>query len=333
MPHRLATRVILLLCFLCPLPVAAQDSPAVDSVATLYRKARAAAIEVLVNDHLNGSGVLVDKSGLAITAAHVVGRPGSRVEVLTADVVRRKAEVVAVDLGHDTAVLKVELGQQVMAAAPLAAQLPIPGEELYLLGAPVYRHGVMLRGAMAREGATFEYCGEHYVAVIQIAATAQPGTSGGAWFNRRGEVVSLQSSVMSSNGVPIGIAFGTLASAARALLETQRTAATPTLGAALEETWQQQREFLDRFPPRTEGLVVKVLRGDGPAARAGLKQWDVIVQADGKPVRQPDELMRIVVSKKPGDVVPLTVLGPDGTGVRKTTVQLGKLEVNWPEKK
>ena len=233
MPHRLATRVILLLCFLCPLPVAAQDSPAVDSVATLYRKARAAAIEVLVNDHLNGSGVLVDKSGLAITAAHVVGRPGSRVEVLTADVVRRKAEVVAVDLGHDTAVLKVELGQQVMAAAPLAAQLPVPGEELYLLGAPVYRHGVMLRGAMAREGATFEYCGEHYVAVIQIAATAQPGTSGGAWFNRRGEVVSLQSSVMSSNGVPIGIAFGSLASAARALLETQRTAATPTLGAAL----------------------------------------------------------------------------------------------------
>jgi S1-C subfamily serine protease len=315
------------------LPAAAQDASAPDSVARLYHLARGAALEVLVNDHLNGSAVLVDRSGGALTAAHVVGRPGSRVEVLTADAARHKAAVVAVDLGHDLAVLKIELGTAESAAAPLAAQLPAPGDELFLLGAPVYRHGVLVRGSMAREGTTFEYWGDNHVEVLQIAATVQQGMSGGAWYNRRGEVVAIQNGVMSTNNAPIGIAFAAPASAGRRLLETQRHAATPTLGGAFEETWQQQRDFLDRFPPRTEGLVVRTLRDDGPVARAGLKQWDVILEADGKPVRLPDELLRIVFAKKPGDGLPLTVLGPDGTGVRKTTVQLGTAEVAWSEKK
>ena len=317
---------------LLPTATCGQDRPPENNLSELYRQARRAAIEVLVDDHLNGSGVFVDRSGLVLTAAHVVGRPGSRVEILTDDTQRRKADVVAVDLGHDLAILRAASRDGGFAFLPLASEPSRAGEDLWLVGGSVYRHAIMLRGHVAREGTSFEYCGDRYVEVVHVAATVQPGTSGGPWFNRRGEVVCVQSGSIQGNGVPIGVAFGGPAAAAQILLQTQRTAATPTFGAAVEETWQQQRDFLDRFPPRTDGLVVKVLRGDGPAARAGLKQWDVIIEADGKPMRLPDQLLRVALSKKPGENLPLTVLGPDGSGVRKATLQLGKLEVGWPEK-
>ena len=74
---------------------------------------------------------------------------------------------------------------------------------------------------------------------------------------------------MSTNGIPVGVAFAGLVGGVRRLLETQQSASTPSLGAAVEETWQQGRDVLDRFPPRTEGLVVKVLQADGPAAAEG----------------------------------------------------------------
>jgi S1-C subfamily serine protease len=117
----------------------------------------------------------------------------------------------------------------------------------------------------------------------------------------------------------------------RALLTERRNAATATIGAAVEEPWQQQREVLDRFPPKTEGVLIRVLKKDGPAARAGLKQWDLIVAAEGQEVRLSSELLRIVRGKQPGQSLKLTVLGPDGTGSREVEVPLGKLEVGWPE--
>ena len=69
---------------------------------------------------------------------------------------------------------------------------------------------------------------------------------------------------------------------------------------------------------------------NGPAARAGVRQWDVITKADGQTVRLPDELLRLIRAKTPGDTVSLTLLSPDGAGTRQLEVRLGKLEVGWP---
>mgnify|MGYP002389270559 FL=1 len=189
----------------------------------------------------------------------------------------------------------------------------------------------MFRAMMARDEPTFEYLNAGYVLVLTVAANVPSGTSGGPWVDRQGALVGVQSGVMSNNGTPVGVAFAGPAGAVRRLLETRQSAATPNAGLAIEETWQQQRDFLDRFPPRTEGLVVKVLQADGPAARAGLKQWDLIVEAEGQAVRLPDELLRIVRSKKPGETLSVGVLGPDGTGKRQVAVTLGRLEAAWPE--
>ncbi len=100
-----------------------------------------------------------------------------------------------------------------------------------------------------------------------------------------------------------------------------------------EKLWQHGREVLQRFPPKTEALVLRMLRKDGPVARAGLKEWDAVAAADGKPTRLSAELLRIVRSKRPGETLKLTVIRPDGAGVRDVEVRLGELEVGWPEAK
>ena len=299
----------------------------------LYSRVKQASIEVLVDDHLNGSGSLIAADGLAITAAHVIGRPGLRVEVLSPVAGRRNAQVVGVDLGHDLALLRAEPRDGGYPFLPLADALPPAGAEVYLLGTPIFRHAVMFRGIVACDEPSFEHLNAVYVSVLTLAANVPSGTSGGPWVDRQGTLIGVQSGVMSTNGIPVGVAFAGLVGGVRRLLETQQSASTPSLGAAVEETWQQGRDVLDRFPPRTEGLVVKVLQADGPAARGGLKQFDLIVAFEGQPVRLPDEFLRLVRQKKPGESVTLTVLGPDGTGNRQVAVTLGRLEAGWPEPK
>jgi serine protease Do len=310
-------------------PMAGRSAEADSARASLYEKAKRASLEILVDDHLAGTAVFVDDQGLVLTAAHVLGRPGRRVEVLSPVADRQKAEVVAVDLGHDLALLKVAARDGGYPGLPLAEEVPRAGSDVYLMGTPIFRHAVMLRGMLARNDTTFEFYGDRYVEIVHVAATVQSGTSGGPWFNQRGELVGIQSGMMSAKDVPLGIAFVVPLAALRELLKTQRTASTAAIGLAVEETWQQQQEVLKRFPPRTEGLVVRLLQGDGPAARAGVRQWDVIIQADGKTVRLPDELLRLVRAKAPGDSLNLTLLSPDGAGIRKATVRLGALEVAW----
>ena len=307
---------------------AQQEPPA--APASLYEKATAASLEVLVEDHLAGTAVLVESNGLILTAAHVVGRPGARVEVLSPAAGRRTARVIAVDGGHDLALLSVEPRPEGYPGLQVSRQPPAAGTDVYLLGTPIYRHAVMLRGMMARNDETFEYYGDRYVGIVHVSAMTPAGTSGGPWLNPDGEIVGIQSGMMTVNGAAVGVAYMVPHRAIQALLESKKTAATPTAGMAVEETWQQQRDILDRFPPQTEGLVVKLLNPDGPAVRAGIQQGVVIVAADGQKVRLPDELQRIVLAKSPGDSLSLTLVLPDGAGTRQATVQLGKLEVGWP---
>ena len=154
--------------------------------------------------------------------------------------------------------------------------------------------------------------------------------SGGPWLNADGEAIGVQSGVMCQNTIPVGIAFVSPIAAVRNLLKTRKSAATPTLGASVEELWQQDLKTIERYPPKCEGLIVKAMQADGPAVRGGLKESDLIAAADGKKVRLVADLLRIICVKQPGQPLELAIVRPDGAGRSKVTVNLGKLEVAWP---
>jgi len=351
-PGVLCACLLAAVAFAGSLPAADAPGPR-QQPGALYAQTRQALVDVLVNGRLEGSGFCVDAGGLLFTAAHVIGEPGRRLQVLTSADRRLDAEVVAVDLGHDLALLRVAVdrvpveqseeqaaaggeseAQSAAAALPaltLADRLPEPGENLYLLGTPLFRRAVMTRGMMARPKTTFEFYLERYVEVCHVAAMVPGGMSGGPWLNQRGQVVGLQSAVMSKDSIPLGVADMIPLDALRSLLEQRRHAATPTMGVGVEEPWQQDASFWKRYPPDTEGLVVRVLRKNGPAERVGLRLWDMIVAVDGRPVRGVDQMVRLIRGYKPGQTVQIDVLGPDGTGRRELSVRLGELEIAWPD--
>ena len=95
------------------------------SPARIYEQAKQASVEILVDGHHGGSGCFVSDDGLVLTAAHIPGRPGRLLEVLTPDGGRLKATVAAVDLGHDLILLRVEPREGGYAVLKLAAEVPL----------------------------------------------------------------------------------------------------------------------------------------------------------------------------------------------------------------
>ncbi len=314
--------------------LAAAQAPADEAalaVDQIYRQAEQASVEVLVNDRLSGTGFFVDAEGVLLTAAHLLERPENRVEVRSPAIGRREARLLAVDLGHDLALLRVPPREKGYPTLPLAGERPKVGDRVYGFGTPLFRHRVLQPGMVARPDNVFVYYPGRYVKATHIAAMVQGGTSGGPWMNDRGQVIGVQSGTMREDKSPAGIAKVIPFEAIQAMVKARRNAATPTFGAAVEELWQHPHDTLKRFPPRTEALVLRQVQKDGPAARAGLNEWDAITAADGQPVRVSAELLRIVRAKKPGETLKLDILSPDGAGTRQVELQLGSLEVAWPQ--
>lgn len=284
---------------------------------SLYQRLQDSAVEILVDRQLGGSGCIVEESGLVLTAAHVVARRKQLQIHWQREV--RPAQLVAVDLGHDLALLKFEPGDKACRPLPLAERMPAAGKEVFLFGAPLFRHEVLLRGVVGREGTAFEYLDGHYVEVTHIGTASPKGVSGGPWVNPQGELIGLQSGMISLGDAPQGIAFACPLSAVRRLLQQKQSQPAVTLGAAVEELWEQPAETLKSIPPEVDGLFLKHIRQGGPLA--GQAAGTILLKLEEKPVRYRDDLLRALRSHGPGDEVQLTIR-PPSQEVRTVRVKL-----------
>jgi S1-C subfamily serine protease len=131
---------------------------------------------------------------------------------------------------------------------------------------------------------------------------------------------------MTDGGQPAGIIYGTPLETIRALLQSKKTVETATIGASNVEIWEKPGDFRRRYPEGTEGVVIGHIQEDGPAARAGLKDGDVVIAVDGRATGLCEQFLRLIRAKKPGDEVKLTVLTRDKDAKREVVVTLGKLE-------
>ncbi len=308
-------------------PAAPMSASATEKI---YQRCQAACVEVLVNGRHSGSGWFARADGLVVTASHLFERRDADVEVVSPGLGRLACSLRAVDRGHDIALLKTKAPAAdfpllVFSSAPLRV-----GDEILQFGAPLFRAGVLQPGRVTQPDTSFEFYPDRkgYVEVLHVAAMMQAGTSGGPWLDRAGNVVGLQSGVMSLEGKPIGIAFLVPAAPIRGLLMTLCDAATPDAGFWVDQLWERDAEFLKKFPAGTEGLAVSGVRQDGPAAQAGLEPGEVVIAAEGRKVLRIQALLEIIRAKRPGERLQLTLLRAGVAEPLQRTLTLDRAEAD-----
>ena len=309
--------------------VFASDSDAAwpKDLGELYDLAQQSCVEVLINGHQSGTGCIVSSNGLVLTAAHVINQQ-QRIEVVSKEIGRNDAKVVAVNLGHDIALLQVDSEAGNFKPLSVNRRFPAPGTDIYLFASPLYRHGILQRGMVARRQTTFEYQ-DRFIEVFHVAGQVQKGSSGGVWLNERGEIIGVQSGSVTGQFVPACIANVTPARAVADLLSTQQHASTPTLQMFVDELVVLSPELLEKLPEQTIGVVVQKMESRGAAEQGGVNQGDVITHINGKRIRIRDDYVGAIRTMKPGDMVTLTLLRGDMTEAKELTVPVAEMEATW----
>ena len=307
-------------------PQANRKAPAGES---LYTRLQRASVEILVNGRMTGSGCFVSSDGVILTACHVVKDKGKDIEIVSPVVGRMSARRIATDRGHDLALLRVSGEKRKYPHLDIAPRIPDALSEVLLSSSPIWRHGLVLKGSVARK--TPSYCRQTalncYVRCIYIDGASPVGSSGGCWTDSRGRVVGVQSGYLNNTDKsPVGIAFAAPADAIARLLTERGDRDVATMGAAIEELWTQSQGFIARLPKGIQGIVTPRLDKGGPLEKAGMTHETLILEIDGKPVAYLDKLLEIVQSKKPGDQVTLKVIEPIGKPPREVKIRLAEVK-------
>lgn len=270
-----------------------------------------------------GSGFLVSPEGHVITNHHVV--QGARgVEVRLHDGRRLAARVLGSDARTDLAVLKVD-GVADLPVMRLGDSDALQvGELVMALGNPFGLEESVTLGIVSRKPARSSAAGPGFQ-FIQTDAAVNPGNSGGPLVNMAGEVVGVNSAATSRGSIGFAIP-SRVVQAVAPVLAAQGKMTWGWLGVTISDI--EEEPAAAPGAPLEGGALVREVRPDEPAARGGVKPGDVVVEVDGKPVREPRDLQQIVAGLAPGRAIPLAVLRD---GRRETlTVQIGEAPSSIP---
>jgi S1-C subfamily serine protease len=287
------------------------------SIADIAKRVGPAVVSIAVTtprEYAVGSGVVIDKHGYVLTNDHVVADAATgdgTIVVTFADEATAKAQIVGRDPTSDLAVLKVPDDQLTVAALGDSDKLAV-GDPVIAIGSPLDLQGTVTEGivsALRRAVAIPTASGEAiYIDAIQTDAAINHGNSGGALVDASGAVVGINSAAAfgttdpngqqsSVSGIGFAIPINYARDIAQQLIRTGK-AVHASLGAhgrsATANDGLDQGAYLEQIVP------------SGAAAKAGLRNGDVIVAADGKPIVSYPQLVVIVQAHKPKDLMSVT---------------------------
>jgi serine protease Do len=261
-----------------------------------------------------GTGFIIDKAGYILTNNHVV-EGASRISVSLYGA-GRSEEYEAKVIGRDPLTDSALIQMTQMPTAPLqearfgdSDQLQ-PGDWVMAIGNPFSLNHTISVGVVSALGRPFGGYAGREQNMIQTDAAINPGNSGGPLLNIRGEVVGMNTAIYTDQrSANIGIGFAMPINTIRELLPQLRAGKVVRgrIGVQVQRDELTQRAAQSLGLPNTAGAVISSVNDGGPADRAGLRPGDVITEYNGKPVEDSDELVRMVVSTKPGTNVPLKV--------------------------
>jgi len=275
----------------------------------------------LVPQDGQGSGFIIDKDGHILTNYHVIA-DARQVEVTMHNRKRYKATVIGTDPSHDLAVIQVSASSLTPAVLGDSRNLQV-GQKVYAIGNPFGLAGTMTRGIVSSIRPVEEPNGARIDEAIQTDAAINPGNSGGPLMNWHGEVIGINTMILSSVGQNAGIGFAIPINTAKAVLNdlvTLGRVRRPALGV---QTIPIGPELADQIGlPVDYGLLIIKVTPGGAAERSGLRGGseraylgntpillggDLIVGIDGEKVEDQQDLAQVMNAHRAGDVVKITV--------------------------
>jgi Do/DeqQ family serine protease len=258
-----------------------------------------------------GSGVIVRSDGVIVTNNHVV-EGGQEITVALADRREFPARVLLADPRTDLAVLKIDVpGDHLPTLAIDDTGDAQVGDLVLAIGDPFGVGQTVTNGIVSALNRTADPSGDAASSYIQTDAAINPGNSGGALVDMDGDLIGINSFILSQSGTSSGVGFAIPAALVRRVVETAagggHTVVRPWIGARLQSVTPEMARTLGLATP-SGALVADVWPG-GPAARAGLKQGDVIVTVGGQPVADAASVNYAVGTRRPGE--------PLGVGLRR----------------
>jgi Do/DeqQ family serine protease len=355
--HRSVVSSIVVLALSAP-AMLAQRAPMVDSYAPVVKKAQPAVVNISTTvvrksrasempdifdffgqggarppreqrGHSLGSGVIIRQDGYLLTNNHVI-EGATDIKVALSDRRELKAKLIGTDPQSDIAVLKVEAKDLPTMPMGNSAQAEV-GDVVLALGNPfgigqTVTMGII--GAIGRSGLNIE----QYEDFIQTDAAINPGNSGGALINTRGELIAINTAILSGSGGSQGVGFAVPINMARNVMEQILKTGKVTrgyMGAGIQEVTPDLAQGLGLKD--SSGVVLTQVEPSGPAAKAGLKAGDVITAIDGKPVATSNALRLRISGTAPGTTVKLRTVRENGA-TQEIPVTLAQLPTERGER-
>ncbi len=258
-----------------------------------------------------GSGFVFTPDGLILTNSHVV-HDAKRIGVSLPDGRRFPAQIVGDDPSTDLAVVRINVPDHEatnLVAAPLGdSQKLRVGQLAIAIGNPYGFQYTVTAGVVSALGRSLRsYSGRMIDDVVQTDASLNPGNSGGPLVNSEGHVIGVNTAtIMGAQGLCFAIGINTAKFVAGRLLRDGRIRRS-YIGVEAQTTPLHRRLVRFYDLPRETGVVVAAVN-EGPARRAGVREGDVIIALDGKPVAGVDDLYRLLTDVQVGVSSKLTIL-------------------------
>lgn len=255
-----------------------------------------------------GSGVIISPDGYIVTNNHVIAN-ASKLEITLNDNRSFEAELIGADPETDIALLKIDSDKE-LPYLPFGDSNQIRlGEWVLAVGNPFNLTSTVTAGIISAKGRDLNDRDRRFQSFIQTDAAVNPGNSGGALVNTRGELVGINTAISSQTGSYVGYSFAVPSNIARKVVEDIMEYGNVQIGNIGIMGSDLKNINTEQFGiDETEGIYIAEIIEDSGADRAGLKSGDIIKSIDGIKITKFADLSGYLRSKRPDDKVSLMIL-------------------------
>ena len=272
----------------------------------------------------SGSGVIISSDGYIITNHHVI-ETAEDIQITTNDNQSYEAKIIGSDEQNDIALLKIESSEELPYAVFGDSDSTQIGEWVLAVGNPFNLTSTVTAGIISAKSRSLDPTGRTTQSYIQTDAAVNPGNSGGALINDKGELIGINTAIQTQTGSYVGYSFAVPSNIAKKVIEDileygiVQYGFLGVTGTSLNSARAKELDVSD-----TEGFYINGIDKESGAKSAGIKIGDIIKDIDGIKISKFSDLKGYLNTKRPNDIVNINLKRDNES--RKVSVQLNRNE-------